>query len=45
MAELERQTILRALSELHGDKLKVARLLGITPAALDRKLKGDGAQD
>ena len=39
MAELERQTILSAISELHGDKLQAARLLGIGKTTLYRKLK------
>src|SRR5947209_718779 len=36
MAELERQTILSAISELHGDKLQAARLLGIGKTTLYR---------
>jgi len=39
MAELERQTILSAISELNGDKLQAARLLGIGKTTLYRKLK------
>jgi DNA-binding NtrC family response regulator len=39
MAELERQTILNAITELHGDKLQAARLLGIGKTTLYRKLK------
>ncbi|HEV3511451.1 MAG TPA: sigma-54 dependent transcriptional regulator [Candidatus Sulfotelmatobacter sp.] len=39
MAELEKQTILRAISELNGDKLQAARLLGIGKTTLYRKLK------
>ena len=39
MAELERQTILSAIAELHGDKLQAARLLGIGKTTLYRKLK------
>jgi two-component system response regulator HydG len=39
MAELERQTILNAIAELHGDKLQAARLLGIGKTTLYRKLK------
>ena len=39
MAELERQTILSAITELHGDKLQAARLLGIGKTTLYRKLK------
>jgi len=39
MAELERQTILNAITELRGDKLQAARLLGIGKTTLYRKLK------
>ena len=39
MAELEKQTILHAIEELHGDKLQAARLLGIGKTTLYRKLK------
>jgi transcriptional regulator with PAS, ATPase and Fis domain len=39
IAELERQTILNAITELHGDKLQAARLLGIGKTTLYRKLK------
>ena len=39
MAELEKQNILRAIEELHGDKLQAARLLGIGKTTLYRKLK------
>lgn len=39
MAELERQTILNAITELNGDKLQAARLLGIGKTTLYRKLK------
>ncbi len=39
IAELEKQTILRALTELNGDKLQAARLLGIGKTTLYRKLK------
>jgi two-component system response regulator HydG len=39
IAELEKQTILRAISELNGDKLQAARLLGIGKTTLYRKLK------
>jgi two-component system response regulator HydG len=39
MAELEKQTILNAITELHGDKLQAARLLGIGKTTLYRKLK------
>ena len=44
MAELEKQTILRTLTELNGDKLQAARLLGIGKTTLYRKLKDYGAQ-
>jgi len=39
MAELEKQTILNAITELHGDKAQAARLLGIGKTTLYRKLK------
>ena len=39
MAELEKQTILSAITELNGDKLQAARLLGIGKTTLYRKLK------
>ncbi|HLZ43276.1 MAG TPA: sigma-54 dependent transcriptional regulator [Candidatus Sulfotelmatobacter sp.] len=39
IAELEKQTILHAISELNGDKLQAARLLGIGKTTLYRKLK------
>jgi DNA-binding NtrC family response regulator len=39
MAELEKQTILRAITDLNGDKLQAARLLGIGKTTLYRKLK------
>jgi DNA-binding NtrC family response regulator len=38
IAELDRQTILRAIMELNGDKLQAARLLGIGKTTLYRKL-------
>jgi DNA-binding NtrC family response regulator len=44
MAELEKQTILSAITELHGDKLQAARLLGIGKTTLYRKLKDYAAQ-
>jgi len=44
IAELEKQTILRALTELNGDKLQAARLLGIGKTTLYRKLKEFAAQ-
>jgi DNA-binding NtrC family response regulator len=39
MLELERQTILNAIAQLNGDKLKAARMLGIGKTTLYRKLK------
>jgi len=39
MAELERQTIISAITRLNGDKLMAARLLGIGKTTLYRKLK------
>jgi transcriptional regulator of acetoin/glycerol metabolism len=39
MAELERQTILDALTKVNGDKMLAARLLGIGKTTLYRKLK------
>jgi len=39
MAELEKQTILHALTQLNGDKMQAARLLGIGKTTLYRKLK------
>jgi DNA-binding NtrC family response regulator len=39
MAELERQTILNALTQVNGDKMLAARLLGIGKTTLYRKLK------
>ena len=44
MAELEKQTILSAIAELNGDKLRAARLLGIGKTTLYRKLKDYSAQ-
>ena len=44
IAELERQTILKAITELNGDKLQAARLLGIGKTTLYRKLKDYAAQ-
>ena len=44
MAELEKKTILNAISELNGDKLRAARLLGIGKTTLYRKLKDYAAQ-
>lgn len=45
LAELERQAILAALSELRGDKLAAARLLGIGKTTLYRKLKEYGLSE
>ena len=39
MAELERQTIMNALTKVNGDKMLAARLLGIGKTTLYRKLK------
>lgn len=39
IAELEKQMILNAITELNGDKLQAARLLGIGKTTLYRKLK------
>jgi DNA-binding NtrC family response regulator len=39
MAELEKQTILKTIEQLNGDKLLAARLLGIGKTTLYRKLK------
>jgi two-component system response regulator HydG len=44
IAELEKQTILNAITELNGDKLKAARLLGIGKTTLYRKLKDYASQ-
>jgi DNA-binding NtrC family response regulator len=44
MAELEKQTILRALVQVNGDKMVAARLLGIGKTTLYRKLKEYGSQ-
>ena len=45
IAELEKQTILRALTELNGDKMQAAKLLGIGKTTLYRKLKDYAAQE
>lgn len=39
LAELEKQTILKTIEQLHGDKLMAAQLLGIGKTTLYRKLK------
>jgi DNA-binding NtrC family response regulator len=44
IAELEKRTILNAITELNGDKLQAARLLGIGKTTLYRKLKDYAAQ-
>lgn len=43
MTEVERQTILNAITQLDGDKLMAAKLLGIGKTTLYRKLKEYGA--
>jgi two-component system response regulator HydG len=45
MAELEKLTILNTITQLNGDKLLAARLLGIGKTTLYRKLKEYGSQD
>lgn len=45
MTELERQTILNTITQLNGDKLMAARLLGIGKTTLYRKLKEYASQD
>lgn len=45
MAELEKRTILHAITELNGDKLQAARLLGIGKTTLYRKLKDYAAHE
>jgi two-component system response regulator HydG len=45
MADLEKQTILNTISQLNGDKLLAARLLGIGKTTLYRKLKEYSAQE
>jgi DNA-binding NtrC family response regulator len=44
MAELEKQTILSTITQLNGDKLMAARMLGIGKTTLYRKLKEYAAQ-
>jgi DNA-binding NtrC family response regulator len=44
IAELEKQTILSAVAELNGDKLRAARLLGIGKTTLYRKLRHYASQ-
>jgi two-component system response regulator HydG len=43
MSELEKQTILGTITQLNGDKLLAARLLGIGKTTLYRKLKEYGS--
>src|SRR5579863_5772214 len=45
IAELERLTIMKAITELNGDKLQAARLLGIGKTTLYRKLKDYAAHE
>ncbi len=44
MSELEKHTILSTITQLNGDKLLAARLLGIGKTTLYRKLKEYGAE-
>lgn len=44
LSELERQTILRAVTQARGDKLVAARMLGIGKTTLYRKLKEYGVR-
>ncbi|MBV9572501.1 MAG: sigma-54-dependent Fis family transcriptional regulator [Acidobacteriales bacterium] len=44
MAELEKETILSTITQLNGDKLMAARLLGIGKTTLYRKLKEYSSQ-
>ena len=43
MADVEKQTILGAITQLNGDKLLAAKLLDIGKTTLYRKLKEYGA--
>ncbi len=45
MVELEKQTILNTITQLNGDKLLAARLLGIGKTTLYRKLKEYASQE
>jgi two-component system response regulator HydG len=45
LAEVEKQTILRALERLNGDKVMTARMLGIGKTTLYRKLKEYGISE
>jgi two-component system response regulator HydG len=42
IADMEKHAILAAVHQLHGDKLRAARLLGIGKTTLYRKLKAYG---
>jgi DNA-binding NtrC family response regulator len=42
ISDLEKQAILAAIAQLHGDKLLAAKLLGIGKTTLYRKLKAYG---
>ncbi len=44
LAQLEREAIINAIEQLHGDKLQAARLLGIGKTTLYRKLKEYSAE-
>ena len=45
IADLEKQAILNTITQLNGDKLTAARLLGIGKTTLYRKLKEYGLSD
>jgi two-component system response regulator HydG len=45
LAEVEKQTIIRALERLNGDKVTAARMLGIGKTTLYRKLKEYGISE
>ena len=45
MSELEKQTILKTIEQLNGDKLMAAKLLGIGKTTLYRKLKEYNSQN
>ena len=45
IADLEKQAILNTITQLKGDKLMAARLLGIGKTTLYRKLKEYGLGD
>jgi two-component system response regulator HydG len=44
LVELEREAILQAVDQLHGDKLEAAKVLGIGKTTLYRKLKEYGVE-